>query len=55
MNEQNLRPVRTTEEAKAKGAIGGKKSGEQAPQEVHEGCGEAALISTGSATPKSSL
>lgn len=28
MNEQNLRPVRTTEEAKAKGAIGGKKSGE---------------------------
>ena len=28
MNEQNLKPVRTTEEAKAKGAIGGKKSGE---------------------------
>ena len=28
MNEQNLRPIRTTEEAKVKGAVGGKKSGE---------------------------
>ena len=28
MNEQNLKPIRTTEEAKQKGSAGGKKSGE---------------------------
>ena len=28
MNEQNLKPIRSTEEAKQKGSAGGKKSGE---------------------------